>query len=498
MKNPVKILIAEHDKHDVELMQYELSKTGIDCVYRVVQTEAEFIIALKDFIPDLILSDYTFPAFSGPETFRLRQQIAPCTPFIFVSGIIGEEKSIELIKTGVTDYALKDKLFTLGFKVMRALKESEEQTEKRKIEQELAISERLLARAQQLAHIGNWELDISTDSISWSAQANSIHEMTVPQQLQSLESWMSVIHPDDARVIADKIITTRCPSAGFSFQYRVLSGQGSIKYIHAESNTELDAAGIPKGLYGTVQDITERVLLEDKLTEERRSRQIEITAAVLTAQEKERASIGEELHDNLNQILGAAKMYIELAKTDRQNKQSLLDRSSGCIVSVIEKIRAISKILAGPGIQVGLFNSIRILIADSMIASAIKIRLQEHNLKEIIINEKLRLTIFRIVQEQVNNILKHSNATSATINLYRLGNEVLLNIKDNGAGTDFLKQTQGVGIQNIRSRAGLHDGNVILVSKPGKGYELKVAMALGVEPAKTRSAGSLMEIYNSK
>ncbi|MEP6747361.1 MAG: response regulator [Bacteroidota bacterium] len=494
MKQPVKILIAEHDKHDLELLQYELSGAGIDYVCRVVQHEAEYIIALKNFIPDLILADYTFPGFSGQEAFRIRQEIAPCTPFIFVSGTIGEEKSIELIKTGVTDYILKDKLLTVGFKVTRALKESAEQMEKQKMAHELAISECLLARAQQLVHIGNWEFDFSSSSVHLSKEACRIHGMAMAHSRPSQESWLSCIHPADACVFADKIMSSHYPTTDFSFQYRVISPGGSIKYIQAESKTELDAAGAPTGLYGTVQDITERVLLENKLTDERRSRGTAITAAVLTAQEKERACIGEELHDNLNQILGAAKMYIELAKTELETRQILLDKSSACIVSVIEKIRAISKTLAGPGLQVGLFNSIRILIADSKIASAIKIRFQENNLKEKIINEKLKLTIFRIVQEQVNNILKHSYASIATISLCRLHSEVVLNIKDNGSGTDLLKQTQGVGIQNIRSRAGLHNGNVAIVSKPGKGYELKVAMALDTEVAKTIEIGAMPEI----
>jgi signal transduction histidine kinase len=81
-------------------------------------------------------------------------------------------------------------------------------------------------------------------------------------------------------------------------------------------------------------------------------------------------------------------------------------------------------------------------------------------------------------QDQVNNILKHAKATSASITLNKVDNEVILLISDNGEGTDILKKIDGAGIRNIKSRADLHNGMVTIVSKPGKGYELKVALAL--------------------
>lgn len=146
-----KILIVEHDPNDLELMQYELKKGGINYVSEIVQNEYDFGIALKNFNPDIILSDFSLPSFDGPTAFKIREQIAPDTPFIFVSGTIGEENSIEYIKNGLTDYALKDKLFTLTSKVNRALTESEEKKKKSKYEEERKLSERRFAKAQQVA-----------------------------------------------------------------------------------------------------------------------------------------------------------------------------------------------------------------------------------------------------------------------------------------------------------------------------------------------------------
>ena len=478
MKTEIKILIAEHDPGDLELLQYELKKSGLNYVSEVVKNEPEFIKALTDFIPDIILSDYTFPSFDGPAALKIREQIAPETPFIFVSGTIGEEKSIELIKTGLTDYALKDKLFTLNLKIIRALRESKEKQQKRKAEEDLMLSEAKLARAQQLAQMGSWEMNFSSQMIRWSAEACRIHGVPLDQNRLPFKTWLSLIHPADVDFVAKKIQTAEGLMTGFSFGYRILSADGPVKHIHAEGKPEYDANGKCIGLYGTAQDITALVLLEDKLVNERRTRQSEITAAVLTAQEHERAEIGKELHDNLNQILGATKMYIELAKTDEQGRPMLLEKSSGCIVNVIDMIRKISKILVGPGVQVGLINSIKVLIADMTMAHAIEIEFRENNVREKSLDEKLRLTIFRIVQEQVNNIIRHSHATKAVISLMRHENDMVLRISDNGAGTNFSKEVDGVGIQNIKSRAELHNGTVTIVSAPGKGYKLKVILSL--------------------
>ena len=478
MNPKIKILIAEHDPIDLELLHHELKKGGIDYVSKVVQNEPGYVTALKDFIPDIILCDYNFPLFDGLTAFKIREEIAPGTPFIFVSGTIGEEKSIELIRNGVTDYALKDKLFTLIIKIKRALKESKENQEKKKTAHELMQSEKRLARAQQIAQMGSWELDFSRNIVRWSDEACRIYGIPPDQNKQLFKTWLSFIHLEDVDFVIKKIKESRDSLPYFSINYRILHRNGSIRHIYSESKLEFDVNNKPFGLYGIVHDVTERVLLENILVQERHAKQSEITSAVLKAHENERADIGEEMHDNLNQILGAAKMHIEMAKKDEVNRRMLLDKASGYIVKVINEIRRISKTLVGPGEQVGLFNSIKGLIADLLMVHPLKIELNENNLDEKYLDEKLQLTIFRIVQEQINNILKHAEATIATINLNMQDNEVVLLISDNGKGNDFLKEIEGVGIKNIKSRAQVYNGTVTIVSYPGKGYELKVTLNL--------------------
>lgn len=131
MTNGLKILILEDTLSDADLLMRELKKSELEFTFEIVQTREAFENALANFKPDLILSDFNLPSFDGLTAFRIKQEKSPDIPFIIVSGAIGEEKAVELIKNGITDYSQKDKLFTLNQKISRALKEVDEKKEKR-------------------------------------------------------------------------------------------------------------------------------------------------------------------------------------------------------------------------------------------------------------------------------------------------------------------------------------------------------------------------------
>lgn len=129
-RNVIKILIAEHSQSDVDLIVHELNKSSLIYCHLVVDSESTFVKALTEFKPDIILSDFTFPSFDGERAFELKHEIAADIPFILVTGTIGEEKAVQLIRNGVNDYALKDKLYTLPNKINRALLEANDRKEK--------------------------------------------------------------------------------------------------------------------------------------------------------------------------------------------------------------------------------------------------------------------------------------------------------------------------------------------------------------------------------
>jgi PAS domain S-box-containing protein len=152
-----KILIIEDNKSDADLLCRELKKSGLAFIAEVVQTRATFENALQDFGPDIIISDYSLPSFDAVTAFRIKQADYPLIPFIIVSGIIGEENAVELIKEGVTDYAPKGRLFTLPVKIDRALKDAEEKKEKIITDEKLKIQTAELIAANKELVLQNIE-----------------------------------------------------------------------------------------------------------------------------------------------------------------------------------------------------------------------------------------------------------------------------------------------------------------------------------------------------
>jgi signal transduction histidine kinase len=334
-----------------------------------------------------------------------------------------------------------------------------------------------------------WEWDLLSEQILWIDGGHKrvfgyeIKNALIPQRF-----WEARLHPDDrVRIMtsAHKFFAESIAD-DWEQEYRFQKLNGEYAYVHDRGHVVYLRDKRTSRMIGATQDITARRSAESRLlrsernlTLEQLKNQKEIVAAVLIAQERERGNIGKELHDNLNQILGAAKLYIELAKTDEEDRDMLLQKSSDYIVKVIEEIRDISKNLAAPRLNImGLAESIKILVEDVMRINPIQIQFQEWGIDPAELSEPLQLDIFRIVQEQLNNILKHANASQAKIHLAKTDNIVELVISDNGKGCDSTADNKGVGIMNIMSRADLYQGTVSILTHPGEGYILKIGFPI--------------------
>ncbi len=146
MKTRLKLVVVEDSVADAELLTRHLAKAGLDCAIDRVQTEPEFLEALRRVKPDLILSDFSLPNFSGLRALDLAVIHAPDTPFIYVSGTIGEERAIDALRRGATDYVLKSNLSRLSSAIERALREAELKAERRHSEQVRTEQEERLRR----------------------------------------------------------------------------------------------------------------------------------------------------------------------------------------------------------------------------------------------------------------------------------------------------------------------------------------------------------------
>jgi signal transduction histidine kinase len=212
-----------------------------------------------------------------------------------------------------------------------------------------------------------------------------------------------------------------------------------------------------------------------------------------TAQENERSFLGKELHDNINPILATARLYMDCAMSDGRDKMELIKDSKGFISSAINEIRTLSKsLIPQPLEKTGLVDSINDMLGNISRVYDLKFITNWEGIDEPQLSDQLKLTIYRILQEQLNNILKHAKAKTVSIELKQHGILLELNIKDDGIGFDVSSKRNGVGLQNIISRTELFNGNVSINSPPGKGCELIIYFNIKQELNLIKTAQELL------
>jgi PAS domain S-box-containing protein len=257
-----------------------------------------------------------------------------------------------------------------------------------------------------------------------------------------------------------------------------LSQDGKMSYLITAIRYVRDSDRRITGIMTLSKEITGA--LEKEVLELRHqiNKQKVTAQAMVDAQEKERAEIGKELRDNINQILSTTKLYLELAKTDDEERLSLINRSAGNIHTAIREIRNISRSLVPSSIgDLGLIDSLTDLVESIQLNGAIEVELNAMGDFDSRLDEKTKLVLFRIIEEQINNVLRHSGARRLVIEL-SLGeadNRIGLSLTDDGIGFNPEEmKTKGRGLSNIRGRVDLCGGKMTIRSSPGGGCKLDV------------------------
>jgi len=289
------------------------------------------------------------------------------------------------------------------------------------------------------------------------------------QELQSMESIESLVYESDIPVFrayhqAEGI------ASGNQNQYglRAIRKDGALVYLEM-ATSQIIYEGKP-ALIGTMLDITDRV-----------EEEIRIGRAVNEAQESERMQIGMELHDNVKQIMAAALLTADFIKghlTDTKLAGEQLENLKNYTKEAIDELRRLSHQLA-PAInktdsfrdQVG--KLVSTLNKDNKLAITTQIPSAEN-----ILSEAVRTAFYRILQEQLNNVLKYANATSVLISIEYYEKNCVLIIRDNGKGFDPSLRSDGIGLENIRRRAFVLGGTAKIISSPGEGCEINVTIPL--------------------
>jgi diguanylate cyclase (GGDEF)-like protein/PAS domain S-box-containing protein len=273
MKPMLRVLIAEDTESNAALIVHELERGGYRLEYERVRTAAALKSALSK--PwDILLSDFSMPSFTAPDALRILQESGLDLPFVIVSSTVGEERAVEAMRAGASDYVLKANMARLIAVVERELREAEERRKRRQAEQALRASEVRLKEAQRLARLGGWELDLLKNDLKWSDEIYRIFELEPTQFGASYEAFLDMIHPDDRDLVNrayTESVQNRIP---YDIVHRLRMKDGRVKYVHERCETFYDEQGRPLRSHGTVQDITERKQTEEVLFQERERAQV--------------------------------------------------------------------------------------------------------------------------------------------------------------------------------------------------------------------------------
>jgi PAS domain S-box-containing protein len=253
------------------------------------------------------------------------------------------------------------------------------------------------------------------------------------------------------------------------------NGQQLIVEVSA---AKMDYDAIPCFLI-SLNDYTHRAHLERQIEDMRLTAQKNIMKATLDGQEKQREEIGKELHDNINQVLATVRLLLSLLRTEDAAKAEIISQSKESVNYCIEEIRRLSHSLTPPSLkEISLKESIEGMIKKIPFVKGEQVKLEMTLLDESILNEGLKVTIYRIIQEQLNNILKYASASLIHVRLTQDHCNLALHIEDNGRGFDVKAKRKGIGLANITSRAELYNGQAIIVSSPGAGCTVMVVFKI--------------------
>lgn len=258
-------------------------------------------------------------------------------------------------------------------------------------------------------------------------------------------------------------------------KYRARKKDGEFRIIETKS-FYLDYQG-KLAIQILVNDITEVVKLQEALINHQKLMEHQIREAMFRAQEEEREHIGKELHDNINQLLATARLFFMTKQEEDNHPDELLSKGILNLDKAIAEIRQLASGLVMHEImEAGLVTSLQSLVDTINLTKKVRIELRAQ-LYSIEMTEDQQIAIYRIVQEQLSNILRHSHAREVRIELRSKHREITLRIKDDGKGFDAGEVRKGIGITNIINRVKLFDGDVRIDTGPNKGCQLEVQMS---------------------
>lgn len=486
MSPNIRVLILEDSEADAELEIHEMKETGLAFEWRRVDNRESFQQALDSFHPSIILADFTLPQFNGREALHLlRRSNGSDTPFIFVTGTLGEELAIDLLKEGATDYVLKTGLKRLGPAVDRALREQRSAREKKQAEQ---AHLQALERYRQVVENAT-DVVYSLNADGYFTYANQAGLRLSEYSMGELWGFHYIdlvvpAHRERVRRHYLRQYLSATPTSTIQFPFTAKGGR--IRWLEASGALILED-GEFRGVHVIARDITEQKASQAELLSTTESLHA-LAARLQSVREEEQTRIARAVHDDLGQALTALKMdlvWMEKKMRDASAAGNVLGTKITAMQSLIDDtIRSVRRIASElrPAVldDLGLVAAIEWQLSEFSGRTGIKTAFQKASGDGRLDRDRAS-ALFRILQEALTNIVRHSSATHVRVGLEDRSDTVIMEIRDNGRGIsrEDIGRRDSLGVLGMKERALMFGGSVEIQGKPGKGTSVTVRIPVG-------------------
>ena len=537
MDRALKILLIEDAEADAQIQTRELNRSGLSFDTRRVQSEPDFLVQLAEYAPDIIVSDYSIPGFSGLRALEITRERAPDIPFVFVSGAMGEDKAVELLRLGATDYVLKTNLARLAPTLTRAIEEAEAKRARRKAERRIldlanlyaALSEAnaTLARSQAREQLFQdmCRIAVTRGGFHFAWVGLSDRNTGILRPVATFGNADGFL--DDLDIPLDAGTPGgRQPAAGAAREGRAFVCNDTLEEkrigvwhqrmrvcsIRSAAAVPLLLEGEPIGSFslyaseiGHFDDERMHLLNEfsgdiafalDRFEQERRRRRAEaeiletrqqlqaLSTRLLEVQEQERRDIARELHDEIGQSLTLVKIKLQMALQRDANNRLLTEECVEITSHTLEQVRTMSLNLRPPALdELGLAAALQWTLDRQEGVSAWKIEFAADPLPQRLAQET-ETACFRVAQEALTNAARHARARKVAVRLRIVGGNLELAVEDDGCGFDQEAvrhrpaNRSSLGLISMKERAALAGGRLEIESLHGRGTKVRAVFPL--------------------
>ena len=415
---------------------------------------------------DVILMDLTLPDKGGEELVTEMARFLPNCPVLILTGYADIDFSIQSIARGISDYLLKDDLngAMLYKSIIYAI-------ERKKNTVLIEESEKRYSNLFHLSPQPMWLYDCESLDFTQVNKSAIDHYGYSEQEFLSMKIT-DIRTTDDAEKLKKAIEKRRLEG-----DFRFSDSLNHLKKNGDTINVEIYSTGI------VVDDRKCRSVIAIDVTE-RNQYEHKITKAIIKTQEEERYEIGGELHDNVCQILATSMISLGMIKKYIEPKaEQWYINTKEYINMASDEIRNLSHRLAPAFFDDSSFEvAIEILINSFNVADAYEIDLHfDNKINDDDLTLEMQLNLYRIVQEQLRNILKYSKATKITLEFFVENNMLVLRLSDNGVGFITENAKSGIGLANMKRRAELFSGTFLIKSSPGNGCVMTVSIPVAAK-----------------